>query len=347
MGRHRGRATRWRMITAAVVVTVAAQLVAAPATHASGDRHGRLPHRYVVAETPGVLPEGIGLGPQSVFYVTSSGTGAVYRGNLDHPRLRLFAPPGAAGRSSALGVHVDPAGRVFVAGSTALDVYRPSGRLLAHRLAPPGAVGAASLNDLVITPNAVFVTDFANPTVLRATRDGDRIGPLIPWLDLSSVAPGLPAPYWFLNGIVAADDGRTLLVSSQGLGRLLRVDVHRRRAVEVDLGAVTFAADGLQLHGRTLYAVLNYQPPDGQGVYVVRLDAGLRTGRLVAAVTERDVALDSPTTLALVGSRLLVVNSQLDHPPGEPPYTVSVVSQRQLHPVLSPKASSTRRTPAR
>ena len=333
MWRQHGRTRWWPVITVAVVVKVAAQLVAVPAAQADGNRHDRLPHRYVVAEVPGALPEGIGLGPQGVFYVTSSGTGAVYRGTLAQARLRLFAPPGSAGRSSALGVHVDPAGRVFVAGSTALDVYHPSGRLIAHRPAPPGPVGAASLNDLVITSDAVYVTDFANPIVLRATRHGDRIGPLTPWLDLSSVAPELPAPYWFLNGIVAAGGGRTLLVSSQGLGRLLRVDVRRRRAVEVNLGAVTFAADGLQLRGRTLYAVLNYEPPNGQGVYVVRLGAGLRTGRLVAAVTDRDVALDSPTTLALARSRLLVVNSQLDHSPGEPPYTVTAVSRRQLHPL--------------
>ncbi|MFF9718315.1 hypothetical protein ACF1DW_22400 [Streptomyces sp. NPDC014603] len=34
---------------------------------------------------------------------------------------------------------------------------------------------------------------------------------------------------------------------------------------------------------------------------------------------------DLPTTLARHGCRLYVVNSQLDDPPGEPPYTVSAI----------------------
>ena len=286
----------------------------------------RLPQHYVVSASPGVLPEGIGLGKHGRFYVTSSGTGAIYEGRLDRSRMRLFAPAGSAGRTSALGVHTDGAGRVFVAGSTALDVYSPSGRLVAHRPAPAGAVGPASLNDLVITSEAVYVTDFANPVILRASLSGHRIGALQPWLDLSTVEPALPAPYWFLNGIVASADQQTLLVSSQGLGRLLHVDRPSRKAQAVDLGPGAFAADGLELRGRTLYAVLNYDTPAGQGVYVADLAGDLLSGRVVAAVTDRFAAFDSPTTLALDRhGRVLVVNSQLGHPPGTPPYTVTAV----------------------
>jgi sugar lactone lactonase YvrE len=161
-----------------------------------------------------VLPEGIGLGGHGNVYVTSSATGAVYQGSVRNPQMRLFAPPGDAGRQSALGVHTDKAGRVFVAGTAALDVYSPSGRLLAHRPAPAAPVGEPSLNDLVVTDDAVYVTDFANPIVFRAELHDDRVGPLLPRLDTRSVETRLPAQYWFLNGIVASADERTLLVSS-------------------------------------------------------------------------------------------------------------------------------------
>lgn len=317
---------------AMVVVTLVVPAQPARAGEYSGV--GRLPQRYVVSASPGVLPEGIGLGRHGHFYVTSSATGAIYQGRLDRARLRLFAPAGSAGRTSALGVHTDGIGRVFVAGSTALDMYSPSGQLLAHRPAPAGVVGPASLNDLVITSDAVYVTDFANPVVLRAPLSRHRVGALQPWLDLRTVEPGLPAPYWFLNGIVAATDQRTLLVSSQGLGRLLHVDLPSRRVQVVDLGPGTFAADGMELHGRTLYAVLNYNPPAGQGVYVADLAPDLLSGRVVAAVTDRFAEFDSPTTLALDRhGRVLVVNSQLDHPPGTPPYTVTAVQRTALQPM--------------
>lgn len=283
-----------------------------------------LPSRYVVSRRPGVLPEGIGVGPGGVFYVTSSATGAVFRGHLDRPRLEVFVPAGAAGRRSALGVHADPAGRVFVAGSTALDVYSPGGRLLAHRPAPAGPVVPASLNDLVITGDAVYVTDFANPVVLRAAIHAGRIGPLRPWLNVAAVNPGLPAQFWFLNGIVATADGHALLVASQGLEQLLRVTVATRAVRPVDVG-LPFAADGLVLRGRIVYAVLNFDPPAGEGVYVARLNSRLTGGRILGALGGRLAPFDSPTTLALTGRRLLVVNSQLDHPPGAPPYTVSAV----------------------
>ena len=333
-GRTGFTSMRWRHGLAALIAALAAllaTLTTASSPAAALTAHpvtASRPDRYVVSRDVGVLPEGMGMGPHGTFFVTSSGTGAVYQGRLDRPQMSVFAPAGSAGRSSALGVHTDRTGRVFVAGSTALDVYNPDGRLLAHRPAPAGSVGPASLNDLVITRDAVYVTDFANPVILRAPLRGGRVGVLQPWLDLTTVEPGLPAAYWFLNGIVASADQNTLLVSSQGLEALLRVDVNRRRASVVDLGGGSFAADGLELHGRTLYAVLNYDPPAGQGVYVAQLDAGLRRGRVVAAVTDQFAPFDSPTTLARDGrGRILVVNSQLDHPPGAPPYTVTAVPE--------------------
>ncbi len=178
---------RRRGLVALIAVLAALTVSALSANAAPASRPAWLPDRYVVSRDAGVLPEGIGMGLDGIFFVTSSGTGAVYQGRLGRPQMSVFAPAGSAGRRSALGVHTDRAGRVFVAGSTALDVYNPDGRLLAHRPAPAGPVGLASLNDLVITDDAVYVTDFANPVILRAPLWGSRVGVLRPWLDLSPV----------------------------------------------------------------------------------------------------------------------------------------------------------------
>jgi sugar lactone lactonase YvrE len=308
---------------AAVVTAVAALAMAqfGSATAAYADR--RLPPTYVVSEDPGVLPEGIGIAPDGTMYVTSTGTGDVYRGHVTEHRLRRFASGTEAGRGFAAGVHPGPQGRVFVAGREALDVYSSGGRLIAHRPATAGPVGEPFLNDLVVTHDAVYVTDSTNAVVWRATLHGTGIGQLQRWLDARPLVPELPPQYFFLNGIDATPNGKTLIVSSQGLQAMIRVDVATRDARIVDLAGASFGPDGLVLRGTTIYAVLNYAAPAGQGVYVARLNDDLTAGTVVARVI--DPSFDSPTTLALHDGRVYVVNSQLDHPPGTPPYTVVTV----------------------
>lgn len=283
---------------------------------------GVLPRTYVVSRSPGILPEGIAVQRDGTMYVSSDGTGALYRGRVRDPRMLPFPAEGAGDRGSSRGVHTDARGRVFSVGGAQLTVHDRRGRLIATRTAPAGPLGAPDLNDLVITENAVYVTDWANPLVLRARIDDDgRVGPLEPWLDIRPALPQFPARYWLLNGIVADRTGTTLLVASNGTEAVWRVDVATRDVTQLRLGGESFGADGMVLHGRTLYAVLNFGAP--HGVYIAELDEGLRTGTVTHRITGEP--FDLPTTLARYGCRLYVVNSQLDDPPGEPPYTVSAV----------------------
>ncbi|MGW4650897.1 SMP-30/gluconolactonase/LRE family protein [Kitasatospora sp. NPDC004289] len=280
------------------------------------------PSAYLVSRDPGVLPEGIAIDRDGTVYVSSSATGRLYRGQVAVPWLRPFAAQGVADPTRTLGVHTDRRGRVFSVGGATLAVHAPDGRLLSRLTAPDGPLGAPDLNDLVITPDAVYVTDWANPTVLRAALDREgRPGPLLPWLDLRPALPQFPARYWLLNGIVATPDGATLLVASNGTEAVWRIDTATSAVSRLDLGEQSFGADGMVLVGRSLYAVLNYGAPSG--VYVAELDPDLRTGTVTHRLT--GAPFDSPTTLARHDCRLYVVNSQLDHAPGSPPYTVSAV----------------------
>ncbi|MFI9150341.1 hypothetical protein [Streptomyces sp. NPDC053367] len=280
-----------------------------------------LPDRYVVSRAEGVLPEGVDVRPDGTMYVSSDGTGALYRGRVTAPELRPFDAEGVTARGGTRGVHSDRAGRVFSVGGSRLTVHAPDGRLLAAVDAPAGPLGAADLNDLVVTPDAVYVTDWANPVVLRAPLEKGRVGPLEPWADVRGAFPGFPARYWLLNGIVADPAGRTLLVASNGTEAVWRIDTATREVSRLDLGDTSFGADGMVLHGRNLYAVLNYGAP--HGVYVARLDEQLRGGTVVHRITGD--RFDLPTTLARRGCRLYVVDSQNDDPPGTPPYTVTAV----------------------
>ncbi|MFE1382432.1 hypothetical protein ACFW6S_26175 [Streptomyces sp. NPDC058740] len=308
------RPVRTTCLTAALLLTA---LAATPAPAAGRD----LPDRYVVSREPGVLPEGIAVSTDGTLYVSSDGLGTLYRGRIGSPDLAPFPARGVEDRTSTLGVHTDRRGRVLSVGGATLTVHDRHGRLLARRTAEDGPLGAPHLNDLVVTGDAVYVTDWANPVIHRAELRGSTVGPLEPWLDIRSAFPGFPARYWLLNGIVADETGSTLLVASNGTEAVWRIGTADRDVSRLDLGEQSFGADGMVLSGRTLYAVLNYGAP--HGVYIARLDRELRTGTVTHRLT--DGPFDLPTTLARHGCRLYVVNSQLDEPPGRPPYTVSAI----------------------
>ncbi|MGW6957333.1 SMP-30/gluconolactonase/LRE family protein [Streptomyces sp. PAN_FS17] len=301
-------------LAAATLLTCVAAVPAAGACRS-------LPDRYVVSRAEGVLPEGIDVRPDGAMYVSSDGTGALYRGRVTSPQMRPFRADGATARGSSRGIHTDRTGRVFSVGKGRLTVHAPDGRLLDAVDAPDGPLGAPDLNDLVVTPDAVYVTDWANPVVLRAPLDGGKVGALEPWADVRGAFPGFPDRYWLLNGIVADPTGRTLLVASNGTEAVWHIDTDTREVSRLDLGDTSFGADGMVLHGRNLYAVLNYGAP--HGVYIARLDAQLRSGTVVHRMTGD--RFDLPTTLARHDCRLYVVNSQNDEPPGTPPYTVTAL----------------------
>ncbi|PTA46647.1 SMP-30/gluconolactonase/LRE family protein [Micromonospora sp. RP3T] len=306
-----------KTLLAAATAVLTALAVGAPRPAPASLR----PDTYLVSAEPGVMPEGLTVTPAGTMYVTSSATGAVYRGDIRRDRLRPFLPAGSDGRTSAAGIRVDHRGRIFVAGwaTGALFVYAPDGALLARRDAAPGA----ALNDLAVTADAVYVTDSATGTVWRAALDGGRVGALDPW-----VRPGdFPAAPVFLNGIVADPPGRLALVAEQGGERLYRVDLTTRSVTEVEVTGGRMGADGLLLEGNRLYGVVN--EPDGVGgtqfvVNLARLDDGLRTARVLDR--SRPVGTDrSPTSVARDAGRLLWVDSQLFAATPSPPFTVTEV----------------------
>jgi sugar lactone lactonase YvrE len=304
---------------AVAVPAVAVQAAAEPAAATSGRQHEMRPQTYLVSQQPGDTPEGIEVTSDGTIYVTSVGTGAVYRGTVRNPRLKPFLAAGSDGRTAATGVHVDRWGRVLVAGAgtSKLYLYDASGRLLAVRTAQAGSF----LNDFTFTKDAVYVTDSAHNQIWRASLTRDGLGELEPWLTRDKITP---TPY-FLNGIVATPDGRTLLVGEQGQDLTYRVDIRTAtvKPVEVTGANGILSGDGYLLEGHRLYAVYNA----GGGKYVTRLARldSTWSRATVVADSEPGAAGATPTTVARDRGRLLWVNSQLDLAPGTPPYTVSVV----------------------
>jgi len=320
-----------RLLAAVVGVTVSLSGTSVAVADTEGDGAGPEGQRGrpTTYEIPGegVLPEGITVAPGGTFYVSSIGGGAIFRGDVHEPRLREWVPAGHAGRTQAAGIHVDGRGRLFVAGAEGPDgvlyVYDRRGRLVARR-EPPRT--EAALNDLTLTRDAVYVTDSVHQVIYRATLHGSEIGGLEEWLDLNPHSPAPPEGR-FLNGIVTGGGGRVLLVADLLAEVLFRVDIATQAVELVDLGGAEWGGDGMLLEGRNLYAVVWDQQPDGSfaiDVRAARLSHDLTSGTVVARVD--DPSFLDPTTLARDRDRLLVVNSQLQHQPGTPPFTVTAIA---------------------
>ncbi|MCE0447366.1 hypothetical protein LT493_33275 [Streptomyces tricolor] len=118
-----------------------------------------------------VYPEGIALDRRTGdVYVGSFTTGEIYRAAAGRRSAEVFLPAGTDGRTTANGLKVDRAGRLWVIDhTTGIDVYDPRDRSLLARFGLPDGSGGF-LNDLVITADGtVYATDSLRPLIYRVT----------------------------------------------------------------------------------------------------------------------------------------------------------------------------------
>jgi sugar lactone lactonase YvrE len=328
-------------LVALVAVLTAASLCAGLVGSAGAERpHRRAGHGTFTYRLAGerVFPEGIAFDRRSgSFFVSSTGSGAIYRGKLWQRKARVYLPGGADGRAPATGptpnvagVEVDGHGRLYVAGggSGYVWVYDIRSRRLIRRFTTPGAGGF--LNDLVVTHGGdVWVTDSYRPVLFRIRAAAIHRGRDMELPELRfEGGPQYRLGAINLNGIVAGPRGRYLLVVDYDNGELWRADPPSGRETQVQLsqvdldGGPVVHGDGLVQRGSILYVVRSENAVDK-----LRLsDDGRRARRLS---TTTDPTFDFTTTAALAGGRLLVVNSQFDAAfagqPGVTPFTVSSI----------------------
>jgi sugar lactone lactonase YvrE len=275
-----------------------------------------LPSEYVI---PGddVFPEGITLRPGSeTFYVSSTTDGTVYRGTLRKRRLEAFLAPGEHGRINAVGLRASREQLVVAGGVTGrIYVYDlPSGRFVRRF-----ETGGGLINDVAIAPDGdAYATDSSRGLLFRVpagqlSRRTGKPKRLRPFVRLAETPVGA-----YANGVVPAGR-RHLLVVGLSSGVLGRIDVETKRVRTVG-GVELPAGDGLALTGHTLYGV-NL----GSRVSQFTLSRDWLRGTLERQITSPRFRL--PTTLQVVGRRLLVVNSQFDKRGETPdlPFTVAAV----------------------
>jgi hypothetical protein len=290
-----------------VLVTLAAlSLALAPSISAAN-----FPARIDLPD--GFQPEGITSGPGTTFYVGSIATGAIWKGDLrtgdgDYLVDEADGP--------ALGVEYETsAGRLWVAGG-------PSGQVRVYDARSGDLLGswqftAGFLNDVVATPDAVYVTDsvIAQLIVIPLGPGGALPGPdggsTVPLSGDIAYQAGFNA-----NGIVSVR-GQLIIVQTN-TGKLFTVTPDGA-TTEVDLGSANVLnGDGLAVLGNALFVVRN---ADNQ-IAVVKLGPGLATARVANTLTNS--GLDFPTTVTFEAGHLWVVNARFTTPPtADTPYWVT------------------------
>ncbi len=289
-----------RSSSRAGVVLTALALAVTPLAPVTAD-----PRPDRIALETGTLPEGIAAGPGTTFFVGARSDGDIYVGDVRErsvTRLVDETMPGAA----AVGMYYDDrSGLLWVAGGGPA-----AGRGLGTVTAYDGAdevfqttvAGAGFLNDVVVTRDAVYVTDSFSGELVVVPLDaaGQPAGPVerLP-LTVDYVQPG----GFGLNGIRALPGGDLVVVAG---GVLYAVDPSTGVADRIEVqGRQLTGGDGLELRGRTLYVVNGY---GGDEVVVLRLSGVGGSATTTDVITESGPEqLDRPTTAAHVaGSRNVV-----------------------------------------
>jgi hypothetical protein len=272
----------------------------------------------------GFQPEGITIDGHTA-WLGSLIDGDIYRVNLRTGEGEVIAQGPS---TNSVGLKIDSRDRLFVSGGFAGDarvIDADSGETLAsYHLASAPTI----INDVVLTGHAAWFTDSSNAVLHRLPLgrhgnlpDADEVEHVRltgEWQQIPGQYPnGINA-----NGIERTPDHRALLVMNSAAATIYRVDPRTgdARAVELtdpddvngnpaDDDAVTLqGGDGLLLHGRTLYVVLNRG-----AVYEFDLNRSGRAGTLDEVITSDDFAV--PTTAARFGHWLYLPNARFDVTP--------------------------------
>jgi len=279
------------------------------------------PHTGVITLPGATSAEGLARGAGSTFYAGDLLKGDIYRGDIHRGTASLFidAPDGrnAAGMKVDLHHHL-----LFVAGAFTGQAYvydtRTGATVATLQFADP-ADGPTMVNDVVISHGVAWFTDAMRPNLYRVAigRHGSIGTPST--MVVSGPAADLSGAF-NLNGIAAADGGKTLIVSHSGDGTIYTIDPKTGASAAI-AGADLPNIDGILLDGSHLWAVQNFS----NQVTELRLDRHLTSARVERVIT--NPGFEVPTAVARFGGQLALVNAKFDSgfPPTATSYEVVLV----------------------
>ena len=265
----------------------------------------------------GWRPEGITAGRGNTLYIGSLANGAIWKADSRTGEGSILTP-GAPGRVS-VGVHFDKrTNRLWVAGGGTgeIRVVDASSGAILQTYVVPGAAGAGFLNDVVVTRNAVYVTDSARSLLAVIPTSNSSVPP-------ANAVATLPITAGVTGNGITVVNGKLIIVQS-ATGILFRVDPATGATTPIDLGGYLVTnGDGLE-------------PGDDGELFVVRnrsnliaqleLNRNVTSGRLIGELTNPN--FDIPSTAALQGGRLWAVNARFGTaiPPETSAYSANAVN---------------------
>jgi sugar lactone lactonase YvrE len=321
---HRSDSSRRgsRAAIALIIMTSVLLLAALPAL-AGSDTFPPL-----IALPDGFQPEGIATGRGSSFYAGNLYSGALLRGDYRTGTVQALASSPGPG-AQAVGLKVDTrTNYLYVAASTfgARVFDAATGALVREYPFAPTGGNPVLANDVVVTADAAYFTDSCSATLYKLPLDPGGWLPdpaaveAIPLTgDFQFVyapLPGYPCGFPNMNGIVATENGKWLIVNNTVTGQLYRVDPSTGASTQIQLLNDPFGTrftDGLLLHGDTLYSIENFL----NRIAVIDLAKDLLTGTIEGYITSPN--FDVPATAAFFGDRIYAVNARFRLDGSAPP----------------------------
>jgi Cu-Zn family superoxide dismutase len=297
-------------------------------------------------------PEGVAFDKRSGrFFVSRTGTGAVFAGTLGAPALTPFIAGGATSANPvATGLKVRR-GLLYVAGAstgniTVYDIANPATPLAVFK------TGGGFINDLDLDGHGnVFATDSTQSKLFEVTAEqvAARAGTPTP-IDVSSGITSDPKAF-NLNGIVVRGRNELIVVQSN-VGKLFRITLgNRNRDNGGDRGHARTAqaattpriqeiaiqggdgdvkgGDGLLVdRGRLLVGRGSTKNAANGAVDAFKLSHHGTRARFESETT--DPSLAGPSTLARVGNRILVVNPNFAGAANATQFTVTGLARNAI-----------------
>jgi hypothetical protein len=274
---------------------------------------GDAPFPKKVFTQPGSPPEGFTIGKGTTAYQGSL-DGSIFKSDLRTASGEVLVgvvEPWTESTCRLLGLRVDDrTNYLFAAGcywGNAFVYDADNGALIAEYQLDSS--GNSVINDLAITNNAVYFTDFNQPFLYRLplSRNGG-----LPAADAATAIP-LTGDFGVgvANGIVATPDGKALIVNDSFRSKIFRVDPTTGVAQEIVVEpALDGFLDGMILQGKTLYIVTPYDfvPDPVDRIQVLQLSDDLLSARRVKTITDGD--FDGVASGAIFGNSLYVNNAR-------------------------------------
>jgi hypothetical protein len=281
---------------------------------------------------PGSPPEGFTIGKGTTAYQGAL-DGSIFKSDLRTGKGELLVDvvePWEITTCRLLGMRVDPrTNYLFAAGcywGNAFVYDADNGALIAEYQLDSS--GSSVINDLAITNNAVYFTDFGQAFLYRLPLSSNG------GLPAADAATAIPLIGDFgvgvANGIVATPDGKTLIVNDSFRAKIFRVDPTTGVAQEIVVEpALDGFLDGMILQGKTLYIVTPYDfvPDPVDRIQVLQLSDDLLSARRVKTITDGD--FDGVASGAIFGNSLYVNSSRYrDFPEATTEYWFTKVTIR-------------------